>query len=54
MLPNDDKVMSFDDHAAQPPSVWTDRLPAKYREIGRHIEDLEGHRQAWVWTDVSI
>jgi len=28
------KIISVDDHVVEPPGVWQDRLPAKYREIG--------------------
>jgi predicted TIM-barrel fold metal-dependent hydrolase len=32
------KVISVDDHVAEPPHVWQDRLPAKLREQGPRIE----------------
>ena len=28
------KIISVDDHVIEPPNVWQDRLPAKYKEIG--------------------
>jgi len=31
-------IVSTDDHVVEPPNVWTDRLPAKYRAVGPHIE----------------
>lgn len=31
-------IISTDDHLVEPPNLWTDRLPAKYKEIGPHIE----------------
>ena len=31
------RIISVDDHLVEPPDVWTNRLPAKYREIGPHI-----------------
>ena len=36
------KIISVDDHVVEPPGVWQDRLPAKYREIGPHVEYLPG------------
>ncbi len=30
-------VISVDDHVVEPPSVWTDRLPARMRERGPHV-----------------
>jgi predicted TIM-barrel fold metal-dependent hydrolase len=31
-------IVSVDDHVVEPPDLWTSRLPAKYRDIGPHIE----------------
>ena len=31
-------IVSADDHVVEPPSIWVDRLPAKYRGIGPHFE----------------
>ena len=28
------KIVSVDDHVVEPPGVWQDRLPSKYREVG--------------------
>ena len=32
------KIVSVDDHVIEPPDVWQDRLPAKYRDIGPRVE----------------
>jgi predicted TIM-barrel fold metal-dependent hydrolase len=32
------KIISVDDHVIEPPNVWQDRLPQKYKEIGPRIE----------------
>ncbi len=32
------KIVSVDDHVIEPPDVWQNRLPAKYREVGPRIE----------------
>jgi predicted TIM-barrel fold metal-dependent hydrolase len=32
------KIISVDDHVIEPPGVWMDRLPAKYRDVGPRIE----------------
>ena len=34
------KIISVDDHVLEPPNVFTDRLPAKYKEIGPRVERL--------------
>jgi predicted TIM-barrel fold metal-dependent hydrolase len=31
------KIVSVDDHVVEPPNVWQDRLPAKYRDVGPRI-----------------
>src|SRR5262249_28604146 len=30
-------IVSVDDHVLEAPTIWTDRLPAKYREIGPRV-----------------
>ena len=47
---SDDWMISVDDHLIEPPTVWTDRLPAKYRDRGpRWVSDEEG--EAWLIDD---
>lgn len=41
-------LFSVDDHIVEPPNVWTDRLPARYQEIGPHVVDSDGE-QCWVY-----
>jgi predicted TIM-barrel fold metal-dependent hydrolase len=31
------KIVSVDDHVIEPPNVWADRLPSRYREVGPRI-----------------
>ena len=31
-------LVSVDDHVVEPPDLWTSRLPAKYKDVGPHIE----------------
>ncbi|MGO4754760.1 amidohydrolase, partial [Streptomyces sp. 2MCAF27] len=31
------KIISVDDHTVEPPHVWRDRLPSKYRDIAPRI-----------------
>jgi predicted TIM-barrel fold metal-dependent hydrolase len=54
MLPDDVQVISVDDHVIEHPRVWSDRLPARYREVGPHIVELEGGTQAWAFEDRVI
>ena len=32
------RMISVDDHIVEPPNLWQDRLPRKYREIGPRVE----------------
>jgi predicted TIM-barrel fold metal-dependent hydrolase len=31
-------IVSVDDHVIEPPNVWTDRLPARYQDVGPRIK----------------
>jgi predicted TIM-barrel fold metal-dependent hydrolase len=43
MLPNDVKLISVDDHLLEHPTVWSDRLPERYRDAGpRVVEAVSG------------
>lgn len=47
MLADDVQVVSVDDHVIEHPTVWSDRLPAKFQEAGPQIIELDGGTQAW-------
>jgi predicted TIM-barrel fold metal-dependent hydrolase len=47
VLPDDVQVVSVDDHVIEHPRVWTDRLAAKFQELGPKIVELDGGAQAW-------
>lgn len=47
MLADDVQVVSVDDHVVEHPRVWADRLPARYREAGPRVVELDGGAQAW-------
>lgn len=32
------RIISVDDHVIEPPNVWQDRLPARFREVGPRVE----------------
>ena len=45
--PELDWLVSVDDHVIEPPNVWVDRLPARYRDVGpRMLAD-----DTWVYED---
>jgi predicted TIM-barrel fold metal-dependent hydrolase len=41
------RIVSLDDHVIEPPHVWQDRLPAKYRERGPRVV-RDGSTVTWV------
>lgn len=47
MLRDDVQVVSVDDHVIEHPTVWSDRLPARFQEAGPKIVELDGGMQAW-------
>ena len=54
MLHDDVQVISVDDHVIEHERVWLDRLPAKYRDVGPHIVELDGGTQVWKFEDRII
>lgn len=40
------KILSADDHLIEPPTLWTERVPARFRDTCPHIVEIDG-RQAW-------
>jgi predicted TIM-barrel fold metal-dependent hydrolase len=46
MLPEDAQLISVDDHVIEHPRVWSDRLPAKYQEIGPQVVEVDG-KELW-------
>ncbi|MBB4944194.1 putative TIM-barrel fold metal-dependent hydrolase [Streptosporangium album] len=50
---NLDWLISVDDHVIEPGHVWTDRVPAKYKDVApRLIKDNEG--EAWVYENRRV
>ena len=44
-------LVSVDDHVVEPPNVWSDRVPAKYRDVAPHVvTDVDGS-EVWVYED---
>lgn len=53
MVDNEHWILSVDDHLMEPPNLWLDRLPAKYRDDAPHIiqDDLG---EAWTYAGVRM
>lgn len=54
MLPLDTKPVSVDDHIIEPPHLFQSRLPAKYREIGPRVIELDDGTQAWTFENEVV
>jgi predicted TIM-barrel fold metal-dependent hydrolase len=50
MLPATTKIYSADDHLIEPANLWTDRVPAAYRDRAPKIIEIDG-REAWTYED---
>jgi predicted TIM-barrel fold metal-dependent hydrolase len=44
------KLFSADDHIIEPPDVWQDRVPARYRDVAPHVLEDDG-REYWVYEN---
>ncbi|MGE0384989.1 MAG: amidohydrolase family protein [Gammaproteobacteria bacterium] len=47
------RLFSVDDHIIEPPDVWADRLPEKYKGSGPRVVEVDG-RQGWNYEDQRI
>ena len=54
MLCDDVQLISVDDHVIEHERVWLDRLPAKYRDAGPRIVELDDGTQAWSFEEKII
>jgi predicted TIM-barrel fold metal-dependent hydrolase len=50
MLPASTRLMSADDHVIEPPDLWVERVPARFRDRCPRIVEVDG-RQAWSYED---
>jgi predicted TIM-barrel fold metal-dependent hydrolase len=48
-LPADVQIVSTDDHVVEPPDVWQDRLPKKFKETGPRIVHDDQGRDVWMF-----
>jgi predicted TIM-barrel fold metal-dependent hydrolase len=50
MLAETTKLISADDHMIEPPHLWVDRVPARFRDRCPRIVEVDG-REAWQYED---
>jgi predicted TIM-barrel fold metal-dependent hydrolase len=49
MLEPDVQLVSVDDHVVEHATVWSDRLPAKFRDVGPRVVEEPPDRQVWMF-----
>jgi predicted TIM-barrel fold metal-dependent hydrolase len=54
VLTADTPIISVDDHIIEPPHVWETRLPARFREQGPRVVELEDGRQRWLYEGEAV
>ncbi|MFI0369086.1 amidohydrolase family protein [Actinomadura sp. 1N219] len=47
-------LISVDDHVIEPGHVWTDRVPAKYKDVAPRLVQDEEHGEVWVYEDRKV
>lgn len=47
-LQDDHQIISVDDHLIEHPRVWSDRLPARYQDLGPRIVEID-NRHMWTY-----
>jgi predicted TIM-barrel fold metal-dependent hydrolase len=47
-------IVSVDDHVIEPPNVWMDRLPSKYKDVGPRIVKESDGQEYWVYEDKKM
>jgi predicted TIM-barrel fold metal-dependent hydrolase len=52
MLPTDAQLISVDDHLLEHPTVWSDRLPERYRDAGPNV--VEAGSGPWAGHEVWL
>jgi predicted TIM-barrel fold metal-dependent hydrolase len=45
-------MTSVDDHIIEPPNVWQDRVPAKYKDIAPRVITDDNGRELWAYEDI--
>jgi len=49
-----DWIVSVDDHVIEPPNVWMDRLPSKYKDVAPRIIKESDGQEYWVYEDKKM
>jgi len=48
-----DWLVSVDDHVLEPPSVWQDRVPARYRDVAPRLTRTDDG-EFWLYEDKAL
>jgi predicted TIM-barrel fold metal-dependent hydrolase len=47
-------IVSVDDHVVEPPNVWMDRIPSKYKDVAPRIVREPDGSEFWVYEDAKM
>jgi len=45
-------ITSVDDHIVEPPNVWQDRVPSKYKDTAPRVITDDNGREVWAYEDI--
>ncbi len=45
-------ITSVDDHIIEPPNVWQDRVPAKYKDVAPRVIIDDSGTEVWAYEDI--
>ncbi len=51
MLPETAKLISVDNHITEPPNLWIDRLPERYRPYAPRVIEVQNGGHAWLYEN---
>jgi predicted TIM-barrel fold metal-dependent hydrolase len=54
VLHPDVRAISVDDHIIEPPHLWQERLPERYRAIGPRVVEQDDGTQAWMFEEQIV
>jgi hypothetical protein len=54
VLPPSTRLFSADDHMIEPPHLWVNRVPERFKDRCPQIVDPGNGRQAWLFEDELV
>ena len=54
MQPDDLIIISVDDHVVEPPNLFENHLPARYKDIAPRIKHMDDGSDQWEFCGINI